>query len=60
VFNTSRYLGTILSSLLIGLAMGNQFSAGGLRILGIILSVIALSLVFMSRHRPGTGQSAEE
>lgn len=59
VFMTSRYLGTILSSLLIGVLMGNKFSAGGFRLLGVILSIIALSLVFMSwRHRE-SGQLEE-
>ncbi|UQZ36808.1 MFS transporter [Paenibacillus sp. PK3_47] len=59
LFNTSRYLGTIFSSLLINIVMGSQFSAGGLRRLGIILAVIALSLVFMSRRSRGAEQSAE-
>ena len=53
LFNTSRYLGTILSSLLIGIVMGDKFSLGGFRVLGVILTLIALSLVFMSRRRPG-------
>jgi MFS family permease len=57
VFMTSRYLGTILSSLLISSVMGDKFSAGGFRLLGIILSVIALSLVFMSWRRRESGQS---
>ncbi|MED4585239.1 MFS transporter [Brevibacillus choshinensis] len=56
LFNTSRYLGTILSSLLIGIVMGGKFSFGGFRVLGIILTVIALSLVFMSRQRRESGQ----
>ncbi|QRG66294.1 MFS transporter [Brevibacillus choshinensis] len=51
LFNTSRYLGTILSSLLIGIVMGDQFSSEGLRVLGIILTTIALFLVFMSLRR---------
>ncbi|OBZ14727.1 MFS transporter [Bacillus sp. FJAT-27264] len=52
LFNTSRYLGTILSSLLIGIVMGGKFNFAGFQVLGIILTVIALSLVFMSRrHR---------
>jgi MFS family permease len=51
-FGISKYLGTIFSSLLIGIVMGDSFSAGGLRVLGIILAGIALSLVFMSwQHR---------
>ncbi|KQL48705.1 MFS transporter [Brevibacillus choshinensis] len=56
LFNTSRYLGTILSSLLIGIVMGGKFSFEGFRVLGIILTVIALSLVFMSRQRRESGQ----
>ncbi|AWX55048.1 MFS transporter [Brevibacillus brevis] len=51
LFNTSRYLGTILSSLLINIVMGDTFSAGGLQVLGMILTTIALSLVFMSWRR---------
>ncbi|MEW9701753.1 MFS transporter [Paenibacillus sp. SI8] len=51
VFMTSRYFGTILSSLLLGIVMGDKFSSGGFRLLGAILSVIALSLVFMSWRR---------
>lgn len=51
LFNTSRYLGTILSSLLISIVMGDTFSAGGLRILGIILTVIAMYLIFTNRRR---------
>ncbi|WP_438448875.1 MFS transporter [Gorillibacterium sp. sgz5001074] len=50
LFNTSRYLGTILSSLLIGIVMRGTFSFEGFRYLGIILTVFALSLVFMNRR----------
>jgi len=56
LFNTSRYLGTILSSLLIGIVMGGKFNFEGFQMLGIILTVIALSLVFMSRRRRESGQ----
>ncbi|MGG3448548.1 MFS transporter [Domibacillus aminovorans] len=59
LFMTSRYLGTILSSLLLGIVMGDKFSAGGFRLLGAILSVIALSLVFMSWRRRESGQLEE-
>lgn len=59
LFNTSRYVGTILSSLLIGIVMGGTFSFGGFQVLGIILTVIALTLVFMSRRRRESGQLAE-
>ncbi|OCT13612.1 MFS transporter [Paenibacillus pectinilyticus] len=51
LFNTSRYLGTILSSLLISIVMGGHFSFIGFRMLGIILTLLALSLVLMSRRR---------
>lgn len=59
LFNTSRYLGTILSSLLIGIVMGGKFNFEGFQVLGIILTVIALSLVFMSRRHRVSGQSHE-
>ncbi|NQF14569.1 MFS transporter [Brevibacillus sp. HB1.3] len=51
LFQTSRYLGTILSSLLIGIVMGDTFSAEGLQVLGMILTTISLSLVLMSWRR---------
>lgn len=53
LFSTSRYFGTILSSLLIGIIMGTQFSFGGFRVLGMFLTAIALCLVFMSRRHRG-------
>ncbi|AIQ58641.1 MFS transporter [Paenibacillus borealis] len=56
LFSTSRYFGTILSSLLIGIVMGNQFSFEGFQVLGIILTIVALSLVFMSRRRMDSAQ----
>lgn len=59
VFMTSRYLGTILSSLLLSILMGNQFTAGGFRLLGAILTMIALSLVFMSWRRRESAQLEE-
>ncbi|UED73582.1 MFS transporter [Brevibacillus sp. DP1.3A] len=51
LFQTSRYLGTILSSLLISIVMGDKFSAEGLQALGIILTTISLSLVLRSWRR---------
>ncbi|GLX70553.1 MFS transporter [Paenibacillus glycanilyticus] len=48
LFNTSRYMGTILSSLLIGIIMGNAFSFEGFRILGVMLTIIAIGLVLMN------------
>ena len=59
LFNTSRYFGTILSSLLIGIVMGGKFSFEGFRLLGIILTIVALSLVFMSLRRRGSEQAAD-
>ncbi|MGG4145928.1 MFS transporter [Paenibacillus algorifonticola] len=58
LFNTSRYLGTILSSLLISIVMGGTFNARGFQVLGIILTVVAISLVFMNRRRLESGQLA--
>ncbi|WP_413378806.1 MFS transporter [Paenibacillus taichungensis] len=51
IFNTSRYLGTILSSLLIGIVMGDTFSFIGFQTLGIILTVLAASLIMMTLRR---------
>lgn len=59
LFNTSRYLGTIISSLLTGVIMGGEFSFAGFRLLGIILTVIALTLVFMSWRRVQSVQLQE-
>ncbi|OMF81408.1 MFS transporter [Paenibacillus peoriae] len=59
LFNTSRYLGTIISSLLIAIVMGGTFSFKGFQMLGIILTVIALSLVFMSRRHRESAQLHE-
>lgn len=60
LFNTSRYLGTILSSLLIGIIMRGKFSFEGFQVLGIILTIIALALVFMSRRRRKSGDMREQ
>lgn len=51
IFNTSRYLGTILSSLLIGIVMGDTFSFIGFQTLGIFLTVLAASLIMMTLRR---------
>ncbi len=56
VFMTSRYVGTILSSLLIGIVTGDHFSVEGFRLLGMILTAIALTLVFISWRRRGARQ----
>jgi EmrB/QacA subfamily drug resistance transporter len=59
LFNTSRYLGTIFSSLLIGIIMGDTFSFEGFRVLGMILTVIAVSLVVMNRRSLGSEELQE-
>ncbi|OWR32559.1 MFS transporter [Saccharibacillus sp. O23] len=48
LFNTFRYLGTIFSSLLTGLAMGGEFTGAGLRTLGLVLTAAALILLASS------------
>ncbi|GGA29187.1 MFS transporter [Paenibacillus physcomitrellae] len=53
LFNTSRYLGTILSSLLTSIIMGGSFSIGGFKLLGGILAAVALTLAYMSRQLRG-------
>lgn len=59
IFSMSRYLGAILSSLLIGVVMGGTFSFAGFRLLGMILAVIALFLVFMIRRRRNSDQQID-
>lgn len=54
LFNTSRYLGTILSSLLTSIVMGKEFSAGGFKSLAIALSAISLVLLLISLRRRQT------
>ncbi|KKO55407.1 MFS transporter [Paenibacillus sp. DMB20] len=57
IFNTSRYLGTILSTLLIGIVMGDTFNAIGFQVLGVILTVLAASLIIMSLRRQGSAET---
>ncbi|EFM12179.1 major facilitator superfamily MFS_1 [Paenibacillus curdlanolyticus YK9] len=57
IFMTSRYMGTILSSLLLSIVMGDRFTTGAFRLLGIILLVVALAFVFMSWRRQETALS---
>jgi EmrB/QacA subfamily drug resistance transporter len=59
IFNTSRYLGTILSSLLIGIVMGDTFSLMGFQTLGIILTVLAASLIMMTLRRQRIDKGTE-
>jgi len=59
LFNTSRYIGTIGSSLLIGFVMGETFNFEGFRVLGFILILIALCLVVISLRRVGLVKAKE-
>ncbi|MBD3919278.1 MFS transporter [Paenibacillus sp. PR3] len=59
LFITSRYFGTILSSLLIGVIMGGTFSFEGFRVLGICLTLLSVSLVMLSWRRR-KAKSAQE
>ncbi|MDI4643774.1 MFS transporter [Cohnella hashimotonis] len=58
LFLTSRYLGTILSSLLTGMIMGGTFSFAGFRLLGVFLAAIALVLVLMNLRRSASAPAA--
>ncbi|KAA8787877.1 MFS transporter [Paenibacillus amylolyticus] len=51
LFSSSRNLGAILSSLLIAIMMGGQFSYKGFHLLGVALTIIALCLLYMSWAR---------
>lgn len=59
LFSTSRYFGTILSSLLTGVIMGSQFSFAGFRVLGGIMTGIAVCLVLMN-WRLGTREQNQK
>lgn len=59
LFNTSRYLGTILSSLLTGIIMRGTFSFTGFRLLGVFLTAVALILVVISLRFQVPGQRKE-
>lgn len=51
LFSTSRNLGAILASLLIGIVIGGGFSFEGFRTLGIVLAIVALLLLLIHRRR---------
>jgi MFS family permease len=48
MFLTSRYLGTILSSLLLAVIFGDRFSTLGLHLLGTVLAALCLFFIFLS------------
>jgi MFS family permease len=60
LLSTSRNLGATFSSLLVGIVMGGEFSFGGFRWLGMILTVVALALVYTSSWRRGSSAELEE
>jgi EmrB/QacA subfamily drug resistance transporter len=51
LFSMSRNMGAILSSLLVGAVMGDAFSFGGFRMLGVVLTLIALTLLILIKVR---------
>ncbi|WP_172251101.1 MFS transporter [Saccharibacillus deserti] len=53
LFNTSRYLGTILSSLLLAVLMGGTFTHEGLGRLGFILLLLAITLAWTGKSGNG-------
>jgi MFS family permease len=53
LFQTSRYLGTILSSLLLDVVFGNRLTTENFEWLGAILAVIAVMFLLMSWSRRG-------
>ncbi|MBX6353460.1 MAG: MFS transporter [Thermoflavifilum sp.] len=60
LFQTSRYLGTILSSVLLGLFFGNHLDTPSLHALGTVLAVLGLLVIWMSWRLPGRGASPAE
>lgn len=59
LFQTSRYLGTILSSLLLDIVFGNSLNAGKSEWLGAVLAVIALLFLLMNWSRRMSTYSTE-
>jgi EmrB/QacA subfamily drug resistance transporter len=52
LFMTARYLGTILSSILLGLVFGASPTTGRLRVLGVVLAALAAWVFWMSWRLP--------
>ncbi|WP_067922656.1 MFS transporter [Alicyclobacillus shizuokensis] len=52
LFMTARYMGTIISSVLLGMVFGSSLTTGRLRILAGILVVFAASVIWMSWRLP--------
>ncbi|WP_067932294.1 MFS transporter [Alicyclobacillus kakegawensis] len=60
LFMTARYMGTIISSVLLGMVFGSSLTTGRLRILAGILAVFAASVIWMSWRLPkGRPQQAD-
>lgn len=52
LFQTARYMGTILSTVLLGVLFGNHLSTNGVHLLGIVLAVLGLFVIWMSWRLP--------
>ncbi len=52
LFQTSRYMGTIFSTVLLGLVLGNTLSVNELHHLGIVLAVLGALVIWMSWRLP--------
>lgn len=53
LFQTSRYMGTIFSTVLLGLLLGNNLSVGELHHLGVVLAGLGALVIWMSWRLPG-------
>ncbi|GEO25433.1 putative MFS-type transporter YwoD [Alicyclobacillus acidoterrestris] len=54
LFQMARYMGTILSTVLLGLLFGQHLSTGQIHILGVILAAIGACVIIMSVRLPKT------
>jgi MFS family permease len=52
LFQTARYMGTILSTVLLGVLFGNHLSTHEVRLLGIVLAALGLCVIWMSWRLP--------
>lgn len=56
LFQTSRYMGTILSTVLLGLFFGHHLDTTSLHELGTVLAVLGLAVIWMSWRLPGRSE----
>jgi MFS family permease len=52
LFQTARYMGTILSTVLLGVLFGNHLSTREVHVLGIVLALLGLCVIWMSWRLP--------